>query len=138
MTNKINIVSCRTCGKTIKDGEGRINTAKGQECMKCYSKPKLVPLYTKIAGYNIPTKMLEEYRDKVEYTRHSAVMGKALDDPRWITRALEIRVQIHKKIFKITGHDHDSTEPKPMEIRKALEEWLESNIMTHVPEDSLL
>ena len=138
MTEKSTDDSCVGCGKAIKDGEGRVNSSRGAECMKCYAKPKLVPVYTDIAGYKIPTKMLLEYRDKVEYTRHSAIMGQALDDPRWITRALENRVEIHKKIFKITGHDHDSAADIPMKIREALETWLEVNVITHVPAGSLL
>ena len=45
-------------------------------------------------------------------------------------KALENRVKIHKEIFKIAGIDHDSTEPRAMKIRDALEKWLEKNVMT--------
>lgn len=138
MKDKSNKVSCKDCGKKIKDGEGRVNSAKGSQCMVCYEKPQLIPVYTKIAGYQIPTKILNDWKDASEYIRHSAIMGKALDNPIWITRALQARVDVHKKIFKITGHDHESTEPEPMKIRRALEKWLEENTMIHVPKGSLL
>ncbi len=124
---------CSICHKTIEDGVGRFNFPSGTQCMECYDNPKKQkkePKYVKIAGYKIPYKKLKLYAETVDYTRRAALMGQTRDDPLIVMKALENRVKIHKEIFKIAGIDHDSTEPKAMKIRNALEKWLERNIMT--------
>ncbi len=121
---------CTICKKVIKIGTGRFNLLTGTECMECHEKPKKKPKYVKLAGYKIPYKKLEEYADVVDYTRRAALMGRTKDNPMIVIQALQNRVKIHKEIFKITGHDHDSMEPEPMKIRDALEKWLEKNVMT--------
>ena len=122
---------CSICHKKIEDGVGRFNFPSGVECMECHdTNPKKKPKYVKLAGYKIPYKLLKEYAEIVDYTRRAALMGQTKDDPLIVVKALENRVNVHKKIFKITGHDHDSTEPEVMKIRNALENWLEKNVMT--------
>lgn len=129
---------CSICKKEIVEGEGRFNTPDGVKCLDCYDKRKADPKYTKIAGHNIPTKLLREYAEKVEYTRHSAISAKARDKPELVLRALQDRVEIHKKIFKITGHDHDSVEPEARKIREGLERWLEKNTLLPTQEHGLI
>ena len=121
--------NCSICNIEIEDGVGRFNTHNGVQCVDCYDKKKkeIKPRYVKIAGYNIPTKLLEDYRDKVDFTRRSVTLAIGRDDPRIVMKALSDRVAIHKAIFKITGHDHDSTAKEPMRIRDALEKWLNEN-----------
>ena len=121
---------CSICHEKIEDGVGRFNLPTGTECMSCHEKPKKKPKYVKIAGYKIPSKLLEEYVEGVEYTRRAALMGQTKDDLLIVLKALENRVKIHKAIFKIAGYDHDSTEPEAMKIRDALATWLEKNVMT--------
>lgn len=122
---------CSICHKTIEDGIGRFNLPTGIECTKCHDiNPKKEPKYVNLADYKIPYKLLKEYAEIVDYTRRAALMGQTKDDPLIVMKALENRVNVHKKIFKITGHDHDSTEPEVMKIRDALEKWLEKNVMT--------
>ena len=136
---KQNFILCVKCKDKIYDGDGRFNYPTGQECTNCGDPTtKKKPKFTKIAGYNIPTKKLEEYRDVVEYTRRAAIMGRSRDDPLIVMRALENRVKIHKAIFKITGHDHDSTAKEPTRIRHALDEWLEKNVMTKPQKNGLV
>lgn len=123
-------VICSICNCKIEDGTGRFNLPTGTECIKCHEKPRKELKYVKLAGYNIPYKKLKEYAEIVDYTRRAALMGQTKDEPLIVMQALENRVRIHKEIFKITGHDHDSTKPEVMKIRKALENWLEKNTMT--------
>ena len=122
---------CSICKKPIKEGTPRYNLPTGTECTDCHeNKPRKEPKYVKLGGYNIPYRKLKLYAETVDYTRRAALMGVTKDDPLIVFKALENRVKIHKEIFKITGHDHDSTEPKTMKIRKDLEKWLEKNVMT--------
>ncbi len=121
--------TCTKCGINIYEGEGRFNFPSGTECSKCGDNPKKKPKFTDIAGYKISTKLLEEYRVVVEYTRRAALRGQTNDEPMIVMRALNNRVKIHKKIFKIAKINHDSTTPKAMKIRNALEEWLEKNVL---------
>ena len=123
------IDNCSICNIEIEDGVGRFNTPKGVQCMDCFDKKKreIKPRYVKIAGYNIPTKLLEDYRDKVDFTRRSVTLAIGRDNPRIVMKALADRVDIHKAIFKITGYDHESLEDEPMRIRKELEKWLNEN-----------
>ena len=123
-------VICTKCKCKIPDGEMRANYPTGTECIKCAEKPKKKPKFTNIAGYKIPTKKLEEYRDVVEYTRRAALRGQTNDEPMIVINALNNRVKIHKEIFAIAGIDHDSTSKKAMKIRDALDTWLEKNVMT--------
>lgn len=126
-------VKCTICSVEIEIGTGRYNFPGGTECTDCHDNPnkrKKEPKYVKIAGHKIPYKMLEQYAEVVDYTRRAALIGQVKDDPQVIMQALQNRVEIHKKIFKITGHDHESMEPAAMKIRNALEKWLEKNVMT--------
>lgn len=126
-------VKCSICHKVIKDGVGRFNLPTGTECMDCHENPKKAkkePKYVTLAGIKIPYKKLKLYAETVDYTRRAALMGQIEDDPLIVMKALENRVKIHKEIFKIAGIDHDSTEPKAMNIRNALDNWLEKNVMT--------
>ena len=132
---------CTICNKTIPEGTGRYNLPTGTECTDCHENPKKrkkEPKFVTLAGVKVPYKKLREYADVVDYTRRAALMGKTKDDPQIVMAALDNRVKIHKEIFKLVGIKHDSTSPKAMKIRDALEKWLEKNVMTKPQREGLV
>ena len=129
--------NCIKCDLKFKDGDSRMNQSEGTYCWDCWKEsktPKLKPRFVKIAGYDVPAKMLQQYAEHVDYTRRVAHFGHE----EILIQALHDRVTIHKAIFKISGHDHDSTAKEPTRIRKALEEWLEENTLEPKQKDELL
>lgn len=131
---------CSICGNKINEGDGRFNLPGGVvKCMECYDKPTTKPSkFIKIAGFEIPSKMLLEYASKVEMTRNAASVGLRQNNPLLIMKALQVRVEIHKKICKITGYDHDDTSKKAMKVRDELEKWLNENTFNKPQENGLI
>ncbi len=133
-------VKCKGCDRVLVNGvDGRFNVAGGPKCGDCYDKkPKKQPKTIDIGGYDIPSKLLLEYASKVEMTRNAAVVGIRQNDPLVVMKALNERVEIHKKIFKIAGYDHDDFGKEANKIRKALDEWLNENIFIEPQLDGLV
>lgn len=132
------LTRCATCDTPLPDGVGRFNLPGGPFCGDCYDKPRKQAKTINIGGIDVPSKLLLEYASKVEMTRNAAQVGSRNNDPLVIMKALQERVVIHKKIFKIANINHDSTSKKAMKVRDALDKWLNENIFIEPQLDGLI
>ncbi len=115
------------------------NLPTGVKCNVCGDRRlQKKTKFTKIENLKVSTKLLEQYRDTVEMTRNAASKGLKKNDPIIVMEALQQRTIFHTKILKLAGLKHDDMTKKAMKIRKALDAWLEENILIGPQVDGLI
>jgi len=144
---------CSKCGKQFTSGEGGYNYPDGIQCGKCgdnytgWKKEtrKERPVEniqqelqesmrsgaTTIGTHIIPNKLLDNYKDHVEYLKRSITISIGRDDPLIIQKALKQREKIHREIFKHAGliyHADSNSNIESIKFNELLDAWLTEKI----------